>query len=261
MKLLLIMQNINIAMPMYNLIEYSDNYSDISGSLWQFKRHEQPIDNNGPFVNINAENSSSFKYKSNLIGDTDADGANRKKGVKIVVPLKYLSNFWRSLEIPLINCKVEISLKWYENCILSSAGTAATFAITDTKLYVPAVTLKTEDNVKLSKVLSKEFKRPIYWNEYKVISNKNYNANEYIREKSDASIQGVNRLFVFPYLRGANSATENSYDKYFLPRFKIDNYNIEIDGTNFHDQPINDSIKQYDEISIGQDDDYTTGCL
>ena len=97
---------INITMPMYNLIEYSDNYSDISGSLWQFKRHEQPIDNNGPFVNINAENSSSFKYKSNLIGDTDADGANRKKGVKIVVPLKYLSNFWRSLEMPLINCKV-----------------------------------------------------------------------------------------------------------------------------------------------------------
>ena len=116
---------------------------------------------------------------------------------------------------------------------MSSAGTAATFAITDTKLYVPAVTLKTEDNVKLSKVLSKEFKRPIYWNEYKVISNKNYNANEYIREKSDASIQGVNRLFVFPYLRGANSATENSYDKYFLPRLKIDNYNIEIDGRNF----------------------------
>ena len=129
-------QHINIAMPMYNLIEYSDNYSDTSGSLWQFKWDQQPINNNEPFIDITAENSSSFKYISNLIGDTDADGANRKnEGINIVVPLKYLSNFWRLLEIPLINCKVELSLKWYANCILSGAGTAATFTITDPKLF------------------------------------------------------------------------------------------------------------------------------
>ena len=134
-------------MPMYNLIEYSDNYSDTSGSLWQFKRDEQPVNNDGAFISITAENSSSFKCKSNFIGDTNADGANRKKdGVKIVVPLKCLSNFWRSLQMPLINCKVKFSLKWYEECILSSSGTAATFTINDTKLYVPVVTLKTEDN-------------------------------------------------------------------------------------------------------------------
>ena len=96
-------------------------------------------------------NSSSFKYKSSFI--------TNRNGVKIAVPLKYLSNFWRSLEMPLINCKVELSLKWNENCILSSAGTAATFTITDTKLYVPVVTLKTEDNVKLSKLLNEGFKR------------------------------------------------------------------------------------------------------
>ena len=90
--------------------------------------------------------SSSFKYKSSFIGDTVADGAaNRKKeGVKIDVSLKYLSNSWRSLEMPLINCKIELSLKRYEKCLLCSAGTAATFTITDTKLYVPIVTLKTE---------------------------------------------------------------------------------------------------------------------
>ena len=80
--------------------------------------------------------------------------------------------------MPLINCKVEFSLKWY-NCILPSSGTAATFTITDTKLYVPVVTLKTEDNTKLSKLLSRVFKRPTYWNEYKVIPNKDYNANKY----------------------------------------------------------------------------------
>ena len=152
-------EHINIAMPMYNLIEYSDNYSDTSGSLWQFKRGEQPTNNNGAFINITAKNTSSFKYKSNLIGDADADGANRKKeGVKIVVPLKYLSNFWRLLEMPLINYKVELSLKWYENCILSSAGTPAIFKIIDTKLYVPVVTLNTEDNVKLSKLLRGGFR-------------------------------------------------------------------------------------------------------
>ena len=106
-------------------------------------------------------NSSSFKYKSSFITD--------KNGVKIAVPQKYLSTFWRSLEMPLINWKVELSLKWYENCILSSGGTAETFAVADTKLYVPVVTLKTEDNVKLSKLLSKGFKRSVYWNKHKVI--------------------------------------------------------------------------------------------
>ena len=163
---------INISMSMYNLIEYSDNYSDTSGSLWQFKRDEQPMNNNGAFIDITAGNSSSFKYKSNLIGNTVADEANKKKeNVKIVVPLKYLSNFWRSLKMPLINCKVEFSLKWYGECILSTSGTAETLKITDTKLYVPVITLTTEDNTKLSKLLSKGFKRPIYWNEYKIISN------------------------------------------------------------------------------------------
>ena len=141
---------------------------------------------------------------------------------------------------------------------MSSPGTVAIFTITDTKLYVPVVSLKIDDNVKLSKLLSKGFGM----NENKVISNKKY--KKYIRERLDASIQVVHTLFVFPYMRGANLTTENSYDKYFLQRLKIGNYNIEIDGRNFYDQSTNDSIKQYDEIkkiSTGQGDDYTTGCL
>ena len=84
------------------------------------------------------------------------------------------------------------------------------------------------------------------------------------RERLDAGIQGVNKLFVLAYAHGDNATNENSYDKYFLPRLKIDNYNIEIDGRNFYDQSINDLIKQYDEIrkiSTGQGDDYTTGSL
>ena len=255
---------INIAMSMYNLIEYSDDYSDISGSLRQFKRDE--IIDNADVTNDN--NAPSFKYKANLIGNEENNG--RKNGVKIAVPSKYLSNFWRSLEMPLINCKVEISLKWIERCLLTVANTAI-FKITDAKLYVSIVTLKTEDNTKLSKLLSKKFKRPIYWNEYKVIPYKMVeiaanNGEKYIRELLDSSWQGVKRLFIIAYdnTQGNNQISIDSYKKYFLPRVKIENYNIEIDGRNVYDQQINDSIKQYDEIrkiSTGQGDDHTTGCL
>ena len=138
---------INIAMPMYNLIKYSDNYSDTSGNLWGFKRDD--ITNNANVTNN--DNAPSFKYKVGLIGDTKNNGT--KNGVKIAVPLKYLSNFWRSLKVPLINSKVELSLKWIKNCLLTTAANAsnATLKITDAKLYVPVVTLSTEGNVKLTK--------------------------------------------------------------------------------------------------------------
>ena len=142
--------HVYIAMPMYNLIEYSDNYSDTSGSLWQFKRDEVPANN----ADLTINNSQSFKYKAALLGKT-ADAVNNTnssvKEAKIVVPLKYLSNFWRSLEMPLINCKVYLELNWIEDCILSSAGDSAKFAITDAKLHVPIVTLSTKDSENLTK--------------------------------------------------------------------------------------------------------------
>ena len=167
---------INIAMPMYNLIEYSDNYSDSSGSLWGFK-----ADGIANKVNVtNDDNAPSFKYKSSLITNTEENVTTI--GIKIAVPLKYLSNFWRSLQMPLINYKVELSLKWIENCVLTSAAIgananatdadSATFKITDAKLYVPVVTLSTEDNLKLVKQLNEGFKRSVYWDRYKVIDNK-----------------------------------------------------------------------------------------
>ena len=148
--------------------------------------------------------------------------------------------------MPLINSKVEVSLKWYEECILSSAGNASTFTITGSKLYVPFVILRIEASTKLSKLSNKEFKRSIHWNKYKVLF-KNYN-NEYKRERTDASFQGVNKLFVLPYASGNNIANENSYRRYILPRIKIKNYYIEIVGRNSYDQSSNDSIKQYDEV-------------
>ena len=128
---------INISVPMYNLIEYSNNHSDTSGSLWGFKRDDAV--NNADVTND--DNTPSFKYKSNLITNTEANGTIN--GVKIAVPLKYLSNFWRSLEMLLIICKVELSLKWIENCVLTTAAIgaytnargadSATFKITDPK--------------------------------------------------------------------------------------------------------------------------------
>ena len=168
----------------------------------------------------------------------------KKEKVKIAVPLKHLSNFWRSLEMPLINCKIELSLGWIENCVLTGgeninntgavadAGTAATFKITDAKLYVPIVTLSTEDSVKLSKLLKdlKGFKMSVSLNKYKVIPNKNEVGRnkdpKYIRELLDSNYQGVNRLFIFAYNNTAgdnNQVSINSHQKYFLPRVNIEN--------------------------------------
>ena len=105
--------------------------------------------------------------------------------------------------MPLVNCKVELSLKWIENCILTTAANAnkAIFKITDAKIYVLIVTLSEKDNVKLSKILSEGFKRSVYWNEYKVIDNKieeiaTNNEEKYIRELLGSSWQGVKRLFL-----------------------------------------------------------------
>ena len=172
----------------------------------------------------NDNNAPSFKYKANLIGNTGTNG--RKNAVKIVVPLKYLSNFWRSLEMPLINCKVELSLKWYERCLLTVSNTA-NFEITDAKLYVPIVTLSIEDNSKLSKLLNEGFKRPIYWNEYKVTPDKiveiaAINDGKYIRELLDSSCQGVKRLFVLAYnnTAGNDQVSVDSYKNTFFQELK-----------------------------------------
>ena len=105
--------------------------------------------------------------------------------------------------MPLINCKVELSLKWYERYLLTAANTV-TFKITDAKLYLPIFTLSIGDNSKLIKLLNDEFKRPIYWNEYKVTPNKIVEIaaiikEKYVRPLLDSSCQGVKRLFVLIY--------------------------------------------------------------
>ena len=100
-------------MPMYNLIEYSDNYQDSSATLYQYKRDEPPEANS--INDLTTNTSSSFKYKVKLLGNPVLDGNIAKRSVKVVVPLKYLSNFFRSLEMSLINCKIKLNLTWTKN--------------------------------------------------------------------------------------------------------------------------------------------------
>ena len=139
-------------MPLYNLIEYSDNYAKTSGSLWKYYRDEP---------NDNLADSKSFKSKAKK---TPNNG--NEKDVEIMVPLKYLSNFWRNLEMSLINYEVNLILIWSSTCVITSSAGAGAFEITDTKLYVTIVTLSTEDNAKLLQQLKSGFKRVVNWNKY-----------------------------------------------------------------------------------------------
>ena len=145
-------EDLDVVMPMYNLFEYSKNYKKITGSLWNYYRDDpsDPLNNK----------SESFKYKTSIIGKTTNDN-DSLTDAEVVIPLKHLGNFWRHLDIPLINCETELILTWSKNCVLADMSVNAvlnppivppsgtTFKIKDTKLYVPVVTLSKENDTKL----------------------------------------------------------------------------------------------------------------
>ena len=177
-------EDLDVVMPMYNLLEYSKSYRKTTGSLWNYYRDEPNSGvNNG--ITYSIMGSKSFDYKGNFIEGGVAQNNLTKNDVKIVVPLKYLSNFWRNLNIPLINCEVELILTWFKNCVLIDKLTRdanygadpivhkidnpenATFQITDTKLYVPVATLAKENDTKLLEQLKSGFERTIKWNKYR----------------------------------------------------------------------------------------------
>ena len=256
-------ENLNITMPMYNLIEYSDNYQDSSGTLYEHKRDELP--ENDAVADLAADNSSSFKYKVSLLGNTAAVNNIPKINVKDVVPLKYLSNFFRSLEMPLINCKIKLNLTWKKECVLSTDNRNAVFIINETKLYVPVVTLSKKDNKDFIEQQNKGFQRSIYWNEYKTKEiNEDADANVFKYIDLDLSFHGVNRLFAMAYNRANGQPTRNGQRKYYLPKIDLEKYNVIIDGRNFYDNPIESDIEKYRELKtvmIGKGEDYTTGSL
>ena len=292
-------ENLDITMPMYNLIEYSDNYQDSSATLYQYKRDEPP--ENDAVTDLTADNSSSLKYKISLLGNPVVANniarinvkvvvplkylsnffrslemplilgnpvvANNiaRINVKVVVPLKYLSNFFRSLEMPLIKCKIKLNLTWKKERVLSTDDGNAVFIINDTKMYVPVVTLSKEDNKDFIEQQNKGFQISIYWNEYKTKEiNEDADGNVFKYINLDPPFQGVKRLFVMAYNRANGQPTRNGQRKYYLPRIDLEKYNVIIDGRNFYNDPIESDIEKYRELKkviIGKGEDYTTGSL
>ena len=256
-------ENLDITMPMYNLIEYSDNYQDSSATLYQYKRDVPPEDD--VVADLTTDNSSSFKYKVSLLGKPVVANNIARLNVKVVVPLKYLSNFFRSLEMPLINCKIKLNLTWKKDCILPISVGETVFIINGTKLYIPVVTLSKEDNKDFIEQQNKGFQRSTYWNEYKTTEiNEDADANVLKYINLDPSFQGVNRLFVMAYNRANGQPTRIGKQKYYLPRIDLEKYNVIIDGRNFYDNPIESDIENYRELKkvmIGKGEDYTTGSL
>ena len=240
-------ENLDIVMRMYNLIEYSDNHQDSSATLYQYKKNEPPEDD--AVADLTTDNSDSLKYKIKLLGNvTEVAG-----------------NFFRSLEMPLINCKIKLNLTWKKECVLSTDVGEAVFIINDTKLYVPVVPLSKEDNKDFIERQNKGFQRSIYWNEYKTKEiNEDADANVYKYINLDPSFQGVNRFFVMAYNRVDGQPTRNGQRKYYLLRISLNKYNVIIDGKNFYDNPIESDIEKYRELKkviIRKGEDYITGSL
>ena len=155
-------------MPMYNLIEYSDNYSKTYGSLWQYCKEIPVVNDAGDVADFNGANATdSFNFKTKITGQTDDDG--EIKNVQIMFPLKYLSIFWRTFGMSVIYCEFELILTWSAGCVIIYTDVAdqnPAFTITEPNLYVAVVTLLTQDNAKLSPQLKSGFTRAISWNKY-----------------------------------------------------------------------------------------------
>ena len=164
-----------------------------------------------------------------MTGKTPNNG--NTKDVEIIVSLKYLSNFWRTLEMALINCEVNLILTWSKDCVINNSTGEGKFAMTETKLYVPVVSLSTKENEKLLQQLQSGFTKTISWNKYES-SIKTFAQNRYLNYLINPSFQGVNRLFVLAF---ENENDRTSHSTYYLPKVELKDYNAMIDGRNFFD--------------------------
>ena len=275
-------------MPMYNLLEYGKNYRKSIGSLYHYYRDELANDGNDNFANRNIVNSEVFKYKNkitrntynvnssilNPAGNARINNPNYvannsgKKSIELTIPLKYLGNFWRALNIPLISCEVSLELKWNKNCVITSqqigvnldggntaAPTGATFSINDCKLYVPVVPLSKDDEIKLLTNLKLRFKREIIWNNYRsqmTTEEPNNNLNILI----DPTFTNVNRLFVLAYQTADDG---QSFSQFYLANVMVKDYNVIIDKLAFFDLPIKTKEEAYEKIiDISRNNEYKT---
>ena len=261
--------DLDIVMPIYNLLQYSKNYRKTIGSLYNYYRDELSDDaDDNQFNNIKIVNSNTFKYKNKIIDNTNNQGT---KDIDLAIPLKYLGNFWRVLNIPLISCEVSLELIWGKNCVITSleqrviaganppardnAPTGATLAITNCKLYVPVVTLSKDDEIKLFNLKS-GFKREIIWNKYRsqmTTEAINNNLNILV----DPTFTNINRLFVLAYETADDS---QSYSQFYLPKVMVKDYNVIIDKLAFFDLPIKTEEESYEKIrDISRNNEYRTG--
>ena len=250
--------DLDIVMPMYNLlVEYSKDYRKTIGSLYNYYRDE--LGGNDNNNNDNTVKSDTFRYKNKITGNTynvdaGAQGYDVNKNgtqkIELAIPLKYLGNFWRALNIPLISCEVPLELKWNKNCAITSlerrqvdagppvvrdnAPTGATLSITDCKLYVPVLTLSKDDEIKLLTNLKSGFKREIIWNKYRSQMSTE-EANNNLNILIDPTFTYVNRLFVLAY---RTPDDRQSFSQFYLPNVTVKDYNVIIDKLAFFDLPI-----------------------
>ena len=275
--------DLDIVMPMYNLLEYSKNYRKTIGSLYNYYRDELTNDNNNNFANRNVVNSNAFKYKNKITGNTydtaaNADGYDANKEgtqeMELAIPLKYLGNFWRALNIPLISCEISLELKWNKNCVITSlkqraidendppnrdgAPTGATLDINDCKLYIPVVTLSTDDEIKLLTNLKSGFTREVIWNKYRSqMSTEAINNN--LNILIDPTFTNVNRLFVLAY---QTADERQSFSQFYLPKVMVKDFNVIIDKLAFFDLPIKTEEEAYEKIiDSSRNNEYTAGNL
>ena len=267
-------EDLDIVMPMYNLLGYNKNYRKTSGSLFNYYRDEsnvRAIDG----INFSLQDSTSFDYKADAmpeVANYAVDAANPnyevELEVEISIPLKYLGNFWRSLDIPLINCEITLILSWYKDCVLVNkairdaagavlevnAPSKAELSITDCKLYFPVVTLKSVDENKLLNQLKAGFKRTIEWNKYRSqMSNQPVNNN--LNYLIDPTFTNVNRFFVLTY---ENEDDRRYYSKYHTPTVEIKDYNVLIDRKAFFELPVKSMTETYEKITDLGNNDYCT---
>ena len=218
-------------MPVYNLIEYSNNYSKISGSLWQYCKDIHAVINTANIVEFNGTIATDlFSFKAKITGQTGNNG--RIDNVEIKIPLKDLRSFWRTLEMSLINCEFNVIFTRSANCFIIYTNVAnqnPSIEITETKLYVPLVTLSSQDNAKLLPQLKSGLNKTINWNKYlskPELLVQNQNLNHLV----EPSFQGVNKVFVLAF---ENNAQRTSNKRYYLPNLEIKDYIVTINGKTF----------------------------
>ena len=221
------------------------------------------------------KDSESYDHKTSITGKLEGNNVE-KDDVEIVAPLKYLSNFWKIVDIPLINCEVSLTLTWSKNCVIKSKATreadpdadpavaginnptGASFKITDCKLYVPVVTLSDENDNKLLEQLKAEFKKTIKWNKY-ISEMSNQTKNNNLNYLVDPTFTNVNRLFVLSF---ENENDRTSCSQYYVPKVEIKAFNVLIDGKPFLEIPVKNKEEAYEAIiEMSKNNDYTTGNL